>query len=141
MDNQPSKWVAVGLYRVTSPDLIKKRIGNYFGISNDRLLSKRRTPDLVLARHFIWYFLRILCKKNVKTIGDEYNRDHSTVVHGLRRIKEGLEVGDDFYSNHYQEINRMLGDLTWSVRTTTQNNNDNKKEYESNYTINENLRL
>lgn len=67
---------------------IKRKVCEYFNISDDRLVSKERTKELAYARQIAMYLARELTNVSLPKIGENFsNRDHSTVMHACDKIK------------------------------------------------------
>ncbi len=76
-----------------SLDLITKVVCEYYNISKDDILSKRRTKNIAYPRQICMYLSRELTDNSLPTIGEYYGgRDHSTVIHGYDKIKEDLKT-------------------------------------------------
>lgn len=76
-----------------SLDLITKVVCEYYNISKDDILSKRRTKNIAYPRQICMYLSRELTDNSLPTIGEYYGgRDHSTVIHGYDKIKEDLKA-------------------------------------------------
>lgn len=76
-----------------SLDLITKVVCEYYNISKDDILSKRRTKNIAYPRQICMYLSRELTDNSLPTIGEYYGgRDHSTVIHGYDKIKEDLKI-------------------------------------------------
>ena len=58
-------------------------------VSKKLLLGKSRSQDVAAARQIIMFLTRKLTNLSLKNIGKELGgRDHSTVIHALRLVKE-----------------------------------------------------
>jgi hypothetical protein len=66
---------------------IEKALFEITGFKVDDLLKKDRRPDKVLARHIAMYFYT-LSGKSLQTIGERFARDHATIIHARRKIKD-----------------------------------------------------
>ena len=64
-------------------------------LSVDDMLSMRRTPQIARARQIAMYLSREATGLTLKSIAREFNRDHSTVLHAIRRVEASLEPGSD----------------------------------------------
>lgn len=64
-----------------------------FGLSRVDLLSPARTTRITRARHLAMYLSRELTDRSLAEIAREFRRDHSTVLHAVRRIGAELEPG------------------------------------------------
>ncbi|MGI9627030.1 MAG: chromosomal replication initiator protein DnaA [Longimicrobiales bacterium] len=63
-----------------------------FGFHPDDLTSPGRTQPLATARQIAMYLCREFTDDSLVQIGRHFNRDHSTVVHGIDRIKDALQT-------------------------------------------------
>ena len=70
--------------------LIIAQTARYFGYTIDDLCSPNRNRALVNARQIGMYLCRELTSASLPEIGQEFNRDHSTVLHAERRIRKDL---------------------------------------------------
>jgi chromosomal replication initiator protein len=75
-------------------------------VSMEDIQSKLRLREVVEARHLICYFLRNHTMMPLQKIGNLINRDHSTVIHGYKTVKNLIETDADFRAltnlvNHY----------------------------------------
>ncbi|HJN92841.1 MAG TPA: helix-turn-helix domain-containing protein, partial [Dehalococcoidia bacterium] len=66
------------------------------GVPVDAIASKRREKQVAYARHLTMYLLRDLAHQSYAQIGRLLGgRDHTTVLHGFRRIEGLLEKDAD----------------------------------------------
>ncbi len=73
-----------------------------FGIQIADLYSKSREQNVVWCRYFMFeYLLKNTLLKN-KGVGEKYNRDHSTVVNGMRKHRELLD--DRLYKIYHNQF-------------------------------------
>ena len=95
--------------RIKSGDKIIDKSLPYFDLARKQLLSRRRSTDLVKARFFIMFYLRSELNLRVTEIGLLFEKDHTSVIHGVKRISEELriysEVRED-YENYVKFITR-----------------------------------
>jgi chromosomal replication initiator protein len=67
-----------------------------FGFSKDALLAHDRRPQLAFARQVAMYLARELTDATLPAIGAQFGgRNHSTVLHAQRRIREELKRGSE----------------------------------------------
>jgi chromosomal replication initiator protein len=76
-------------------DTILRAVCAEFGITKDDLLSKKRDATISHARQITMYLLREDAGLSVARIGRELERDHSTVLHGCKRIDTSLMSSED----------------------------------------------
>lgn len=84
---------------------IKKVVADAFTISIDDLASKSRTKDIALARQISMFLSREITKVSLLKIGEHFgNRDHTTVMHAIDKVKNLLTSNVD--------IQQKVKDLT-----------------------------
>jgi chromosomal replication initiator protein len=66
-----------------------------FGVTKDDLLSKKREATISQARQIAMFLLREDAGLTVARIGRELERDHSTVLHGCKRIEGATSSNDE----------------------------------------------
>jgi len=68
------------------------KILNEYGITEDELKSPMRDRPIVNIRHAMFYYLRY--RKNYSTIkiGSIFNRDHSSVINGCKKVENWLDI-------------------------------------------------
>jgi chromosomal replication initiator protein len=75
--------------QVITPQSIVANTAEYFELTIDELNSKSRTRTLVTARQIAMYLLRELTDMSLPKIGEMMGgRDHTTVIHADRKIRE-----------------------------------------------------
>ncbi len=76
--------------RKISVSEIIKCVANHYNVKVPDLVGTRRTQDIVRPRQVAIYLSKTLTTKSLPEIGREFNRDHTTVIHSLRRIEKLL---------------------------------------------------
>ncbi len=72
--------------------LIKEFVAKYFAVSIDDLSSNKRNKNIVQARQIAMYLTRRLTGISFNNIGKYFgNRDHSTVMYAIRKVKNSVE--------------------------------------------------
>jgi chromosomal replication initiator protein len=80
----------------------------YFKLSLDELKSKSRTRTLVTARQIAMYLCRELTDMSLPKIGQELGgRDHTTVIHADRKIRELMAERRAIYNQVTELTNRI----------------------------------
>ena len=87
--------------------VIIDEVEKYFHIASGSLVTKRRSNDIAYPRHIAMYIAREVLDESYPRIGDEFNRDHSTVMTAVRKIKKNLS-GDT-------ELNAIIQDLVENI--------------------------
>ena len=98
---QPNKSVPV--------DLIKKRVAAHFDISLDDLISSRRHISVARPRQIAMYFCKKFTKRSFPDIAARMGgRDHTTVMHAVKRIEELANSDPKFASELQMLANKIL---------------------------------
>ena len=70
---------------------IKRKVCDYFSITEEELCSKIRTKEIAFARQIAMYLTRELTNISLPKIGESFGkRDHSTVMHACDRIRNSM---------------------------------------------------
>ncbi len=82
---------------------IQKTVSEYYKIKVSDLLSKRRSRSVARPRQMAMALTKELTNKSLPEIGDAFGgRDHTTVLHACRKIKElveeNREVKEDYHN-------------------------------------------
>jgi chromosomal replication initiator protein len=74
----------------------------------DALVSKRRTKDLTVPRQVAMYLIKEILDTSLVQIGEVFGgRDHSTVIHSIRKIEQDMEV-DAVFRREVEETQAEL---------------------------------
>lgn len=73
-----------------APDYIVEKIAAYYNLSVEDILGKGKTKNIANARQTAIYLMRKLTGLTLAEIGSALNRDHSTVLHSIRKIEESI---------------------------------------------------
>ena len=94
--------------RLVSIENIQKTVAEYFKIRVGDLLSKRRSRSIARPRQIAMALAKELTNHSLPEIGDAFGgRDHTTVLHGCRRI-EALRETDKRVDDDYLNLLRTL---------------------------------
>lgn len=75
----------------SSPERIKRRVAEEWGVSMEALASKSRTREVTIPRQVAMYLIKELLDLPLTRIGSAFGgRDHSTVIHSIRKIEAAL---------------------------------------------------
>ncbi len=87
---------------------IQKTVAEYFKIRIADILSKRRSRSVARPRQIAMSLAKELTSRSLPEIGDAFGgRDHTTVLHGCRKIAE-LRQSDTRVYEDYANILRIL---------------------------------
>ena len=77
--------------REVTPSLIINVVAEYFNITPDDIMSKKRNSELVQARQIVMYLCRDLTETSLigiaKLLG---KKDHTTIIHGVNKISDEI---------------------------------------------------
>ena len=95
--------------RQISIDNIQKAGAAYYKIKVSDLLSKRRTRSIARPRQLAMALAKEFTSHSLPEIGEAFGgRDHTTVLHGCRKVAELREVSMDI-AEDYKNLSRTLG--------------------------------
>ncbi|WP_425393957.1 chromosomal replication initiator protein DnaA [Actinotalea ferrariae] len=81
---------------------------NYFGLTIDDLCGSSRSRVLVTARQIAMYLCRELTEMSLPKIGQQFGgRDHTTVMHANRKIRELMAERRSIYNQVTELTNRI----------------------------------
>ncbi|MBO4941567.1 MAG: chromosomal replication initiator protein DnaA [Clostridia bacterium] len=91
--------------RAITTKVIIDEVEKYYGLSKGSLVSKKRSADVALPRQIAMYIAReILDDPSFPKIGEAFGgRDHTTVLHNVRKIAKDIET-DSEISKSVKEI-------------------------------------
>ncbi len=96
-----------GAREITSAQILQQT-ADYFKLSMEELCSKSRTRTLVTARQIAMYLCRELTDMSLPKIGQELGgRDHTTVIHADRKIRELMAERRVIYNQVTELTNRI----------------------------------
>jgi len=91
-----------------SPVMIRDRVGEVWGVTGEALASPRRTRTVAVPRQVAMFLIRELLDTPLKQIGRAFGgRDHSTVIHSIRKVEERLG-SDDRFRTAVERLRREL---------------------------------
>ena len=85
------------------------RLLTVFGLTRADLVSKNRSRPLTTARHIAMYLLRETTSLSLIKIGEIFDRDHSTAMHGINKVQNDMSARGSTY--------RQVQDLTRQIRS------------------------
>ncbi|STX36855.1 chromosomal replication initiator protein DnaA [Legionella feeleii] len=87
---------------------IQKTVAEYYKVKVADLLSKRRSRSIARPRQMAMALAKELTNHSLPEIGDHFGgRDHTTVIHACRKVKELIQDETDF-AEDYKNLMRTL---------------------------------
>ena len=94
--------------KLVTIDNIQKTVAEYYKVKVADLLSKRRSRSIARPRQMAMALAKELTNHSLPEIGDYFGgRDHTTVIHACRKIKE-LVLEESDFSEDYKNLMRTL---------------------------------
>lgn len=83
-----------------SVESIKQLVARHFNMPVEKLHSKTRLREVVMARQLSMYLAKNYTNNSLKSIGDSFGgRDHSTVIHSLKAVQDLMDTDLIFKDN------------------------------------------
>lgn len=87
---------------------IQKRVAEFYEITEDELVGKRRSQSLVLPRQVAMRMCQIFTDASLNQIGEKFGgRDHTTVMHSCDKINKMLK-SDKTFESEFERIKRFI---------------------------------
>ena len=93
--------------RKTTIDEIQKKVAEYFNISVKEMQSSRRARNVARPRQIAMYLAKQLTSRSLPEIGRKFDRDHTTVMHAVRKVEE-LVLEDTSMAESIEALRRTL---------------------------------
>lgn len=100
---------------------------NVFGISIEDLYSNKRFRDIVWARGLCYMYLRDNYSWAFYRIGNRYNKDHSNVIHIIKKLRGFISVKDSVLIKYIEDFNLKVDDDNYSIGDIGSNDSTNKR--------------
>ncbi len=86
-----------------TPEIIIEIVADFFNITTEEILSKKRSRNIAFPRHIALYLSRELTEFSYPELGRIFARDHSTMVSSFKLIEKQLPEDKELF-NHVQEL-------------------------------------
>ena len=80
------------------------------GLPEDAIRSQNRARGLVLCRHAYYFIARQNMGLKLAEIGEVFGADHTTVIHGVQKVKDMLSIGDEITSQFIYQVNLCIAE-------------------------------
>ena len=87
-----------------TPALIISQVCNFFSIEESVIRSTLKNKGTNEARQVAIYLIRKLTNLSTTEIGKEFGRDHTTVIHAIKRIEQELKMENTSLQNNIRDI-------------------------------------
>ncbi|MGD9637463.1 MAG: chromosomal replication initiator protein DnaA [Alphaproteobacteria bacterium] len=89
-------------------DEIQRKVAEHFNISIREMHSARRARSVARPRQVAMYLAKQLTSRSLPEIGRKFGRDHTTIMHAIRKIEE-ICNSDRAFAEDVDLLRRMLG--------------------------------
>lgn len=94
--------------KLVTIDNIQKTVADYYKVKVAELLSKRRTRSIARPRQLAMALAKELTNHSLPEIADYFGgRDHTTVIHACRKVKDLLQI-DQLFAEDHKNLMRIL---------------------------------
>ena len=87
-----------------TPGLIVSQVCKFYNIDEIVLRGTNKSKGTAEARQVAMYLVRKLTNLSLPDIGQEFSRDHSTVLYAIRKVEMDLKNGNDVLKSNIQDI-------------------------------------
>ena len=77
-------------------EMIQRKVADFYNIRFSDMTSKRRLASIVLPRQVAMFLARKLMKVSYPELGDQFSRNHATILHAVNSIEERMKANQDF---------------------------------------------
>jgi len=89
-------------------DKIFSAIFKKYNVHREDIVGPRRTKDIARARHIAVYLVHSITDMSYDNVGKVFsNRDHSTVMSSINRVKEMIDE-DKMFALELEELKREI---------------------------------
>ena len=78
------------------------------GQPENEIIGTSRSRGLVLCRHVYYHIAREKMGLKLAQIGSFFNRDHTTIIHGLTKVKDMVSIQDEITCNFIEQVNNLI---------------------------------
>ncbi len=94
--------------KLVTPAAIKEVVGQYYGITIEDFNAKKRNKSIVLPRQIAMFLCRELTDLSLPRIGEEFGRDHTTIMHAYEKISSDMKL-DSQLKSVLEELKSKIG--------------------------------
>ena len=94
-----------------TPSLIISQVCKFYNVDEMILRGSQRTKNVAEARQIAMYLIRKLTNLSLPDIGQEFAKDHTTVLHSIRKVESDLAKGDTTLQNNLRDITANINSM------------------------------
>jgi chromosomal replication initiator protein len=96
--------------KALSTTRIIESVAEHYSLPLEELVGKSQSRECVLPRQLAMYLCRELLKTPYMTIGDQFGRDHSTVMSAIRQVQKQMALPGNDLAQTSSTIQRKLNE-------------------------------
>ena len=89
---------------VATPSLIISQVCKFYSVDEATLRGAQKSRGIAEARQVAMYLIRKLTNLSFPLIGEEFGKDHTTVLYNVRKVEQALKKGDTTLQNNIRDI-------------------------------------
>lgn len=93
--------------KIVSANTIKEAVGSYFNLKIEDFNAKKRNKSIVYPRQVAMYLCREITDLSLPKIGEEFGRDHTTIMHAHEKISNDIKIDPNLKSIIEDLTNRI----------------------------------
>ena len=94
-----------------TPSLIISQVCKFYNVDEMILRGSQRTKNVAEARQIAMYLIRKLTNLSLPDIGQEFAKDHTTVLYSIEKVEKELKKGDTTLQNNIRDITANINSL------------------------------
>ena len=87
-----------------TPSLIISQVCKFYNVDETVLRGSQKSKGVAEPRQIAMYLVRKLTNLSLPDIGQEFGRDHSTVLYAIRKVEVELKNGSETLQNNIRDI-------------------------------------
>ena len=91
-----------------TPGLIIAEVARFYAIDESVLRSTLKNKNTAEARQLAMHLIRRMTNLSLPEIGREFGRDHSTVIHALKRVEQQLAAPGSTLADNIRDITEAI---------------------------------
>ena len=87
-----------------TPSQIIAQVCKFYSLDESVLRGTLKKKNVAEPRQIAMYLIRTLTNMSLPDIGKEFDRDHTTVLHAVRRVESSLKLKEETFVNNVRDI-------------------------------------
>ena len=96
-------------------DSIINTVSSEFEVRREDIFSTSRKKEAAMARQVLAYLFKTILNMKTKEISEKLNKNHSTIVHSIKKIEQSLLIGNDLIRDKINHIKSKLEEENYST--------------------------